>query len=51
LSNRKFWDKLQRNFRSTIEMLRADAKARGIDLDDPKLQAEVRAQERKGVSF
>ena len=45
LSNQKFWDRLQRNFQSTLEMLRADAEARGIDLDDPKLQAQVKAQE------
>ena len=46
LSNQKFWDRLQRKFQSTLEMVREDAKARGIDLDDPKLQAQVQLQER-----
>ena len=46
LSNRKFWDRLHRKFQSTLEMLHEDARARGIDLEDPKLQAEVKAQER-----
>jgi len=46
LSNRKFWDKLHRKFQGTLEMLCEDARVRGIDLDDPKLQAEVKAQER-----
>jgi hypothetical protein len=35
LDNQKFWDKLQWNFTETLEMVRADAKERGIDLDDP----------------
>jgi len=46
LSNRKFWDRLHRKFQGTLEMLHEDAEARGIDLEDPKLQAEVKAQER-----
>jgi hypothetical protein len=46
LSNRKFWDRLHRKFQGTLEMLHEDARARGIDLEDPKLQAEVKAQER-----
>ena len=46
LSNRKFWDRLHRKFQSTLEMLHEDARTRGIDLEDPKLQAEVKAQER-----
>ena len=46
LHNEKFWNKLQETFRETIEMVRADAKQRGIDLDDPKLEAEVKAQQR-----
>jgi hypothetical protein len=46
LSDQKFWDKLHRQFRATIEMVRADAKARGIDLDEPKLPAEIATQER-----
>lgn len=46
LDNQKFWDKLHRNFRETIKMIRADAKKRGIDLDDPKLRAEVDKQQR-----
>src|SRR5438128_10686000 len=45
LANEKFWQKLHETFRETIEMIQADAKERGIDLDDPKLQAEVRSQE------
>lgn len=46
LSNEKFWQKLQEQFQSTIEMLHEDAKARGIDLDDPKLEAKAKARER-----
>lgn len=46
LANGKFWLKLHENFQETIGMVRADAKTRGIDLDDPKLRAEVIAQER-----
>ena len=46
LDNQKFWDKLLRNFVEMIEMIRADAKKRGIDLDDPKLQAEVDRKQR-----
>lgn len=46
LSNEKFWDNLHRQLQATIETVRADAKARGIDLDEPKLQAKVIAQER-----
>lgn len=47
LTNEKFWKKLEQSFHDTIEMIRADATERGIDLDDPDLQAEVRAQERQ----
>jgi hypothetical protein len=47
LMNAKFWKKLEQSFRDTIEMVRADAKERGIDLDDPDLHAEVAAQERQ----
>jgi hypothetical protein len=46
VDNQKFWDKLLRNFLEMIEMIRADAKKRGIDLDDPKLQADVAEQQR-----
>lgn len=46
LANGKFWNKLQETFQETIQMVREDAKARGIDLDDPMLRAEVIAQER-----
>lgn len=46
LSNQKFWEKLHGVFQSTIEMVREEAKARGIDLDDPPLRAAVVAQER-----
>lgn len=46
LANEKFWQELHETFRETIEIIREDAKARGIDLDDPKLRAEVIAQER-----
>jgi hypothetical protein len=47
LMNAKFWKKLEQSFRDTIEMVRANAKERGIDLDDPNLHAEVAAQERQ----
>jgi hypothetical protein len=46
LANEKFWIKLHETFQETIQMVREDAKARGIDLDDPKLQAEVIGLER-----
>jgi hypothetical protein len=45
LTNAEFWNKLQQNFRDTIEMIREDAQARGIDLDDLSLNAEVVAHE------
>ena len=47
VANQKFWDKLQRRFHETLKMVRADAKKRGIDLDDPKLQDAVAEQERE----
>lgn len=46
LGNEKFWQRLHESFQETLHMVREDAKARGIDLDDPKLRAEVAAQER-----
>lgn len=46
LANQKFWDKLDRTFRETIDMVRETAKERGIDLDDPKLQKDVALKER-----
>lgn len=46
LANQKFWDKLHRNFRETLEMVRATAKESGIDLDDPELETAVAEQER-----
>lgn len=46
LANEQFWENLGDTFRDTSEMIREDAKARGIDLDDPKLRAEVIAPER-----
>jgi hypothetical protein len=47
LANEQFWQQLQGTFRETIEMIRADAKERGIDLDDRSLQAEAVAQDRQ----
>jgi hypothetical protein len=46
LANEKFWQKFRETFQETIAMVRAEAKARGIDLEDPKLRAAVIAQER-----
>ena len=46
LNNEKFWQKLYRTFSETIEMVRADARERGIDLDDPKLAQAVCVQDR-----
>jgi hypothetical protein len=46
LSNQKFWDKLHQKFQDTLEMVREDAQARGIDLGEPKLEAELKVQER-----
>ena len=45
ITNEKFWKKLEHQFRDTIEMIRESAKELGVDLDDPKLQAEVAAEE------
>src|SRR5262245_12410315 len=45
-SNEKFRDKYRGNLQDTLEMLRLEARNRGIDLDDPELQAAVKAQER-----
>lgn len=42
LDNQKFWDKLHKRFQETREMLREDAKERGMDLDDPKLEGAVK---------
>jgi hypothetical protein len=46
LANEKFWKKLHETFQETMAIVSEDAKARGIDLDDPRLRAEVAAQER-----
>ena len=46
LASQKFRNRLHDAFRETLELVREEAKARGIDLDDPKLQAGVVAQER-----
>lgn len=45
-TNEKFWQQLNQTFRDTIGMIQAEAKQRGIDLEDPKLRAEAAAQER-----
>ena len=47
LTNEKFWRKLEQTFHDTIEMIRADARERGINLDDPTLRDEVREEERE----
>ena len=47
LKNQAFWDELQDIFKTTIEMVREDARKDGIDLNDPKLQASVKAHERR----
>jgi hypothetical protein len=46
LANEKFWRKLDETFQETIALVREEAKARGISLEDPKLRAEVIARER-----
>lgn len=46
LANKEFWNKLHETFQETMQMVREDAEKRGIDLDDPKLQAGVIAKER-----
>jgi hypothetical protein len=47
IENEKFWQNLHQQFQDTIEMIRADAKERGIDLDDESLRADVAVQERQ----
>ena len=47
LTNEKFWRKLEQTFHDTIEMIRADAREKGINLDDPTLCDEVREEERE----
>ena len=47
ITNGEFWKKIEQNFRDTMEMVVADAKERGIDLDSPDLRAEVMEQERQ----
>lgn len=47
LTNEKFWRKLEQTFHNTIEMIRADARERGINFDDPTLRDEVREEERE----
>lgn len=46
LDNQKFWDKLLKGFVEMNKMIRAGAKKRGIDLDDPKLIAATEKKER-----
>jgi len=46
LANQKFWQKLHEIFQKTLTMIREEAAARGVDLDDTKLRSEVAAQER-----
>jgi hypothetical protein len=47
LTNEKFWIKLDQTLHNTIEMIRADARERGINVDDPTLRDEVREEERE----
>lgn len=47
LTNEKFWRKLEQTFHDTIEMIRADAREKDINLDDPTLRDEVREEERE----
>ena len=47
LTNEKFWRKQEQTFHDTIEMIRADAREKGINLDDPTLRDEVREEERE----
>ena len=46
IANQKFWDRLHRNFRETLEMVQASAKEMGIDLEDPKLQTDIARRQR-----
>lgn len=46
LQNQKFWDKLHDVFAQTIEMIRADARKLGIDLENPDGVAAAAAEER-----
>jgi len=47
MDNQKFWDKLHLRFQETLEMIKADAKERGIDLNDPKLEDSVAREQRE----
>jgi hypothetical protein len=45
-ANEQFWQHLHQVFQETLAMVREDAQARGLNLDDPNLQAEIKAQAR-----
>jgi hypothetical protein len=47
LHNNEFWEHLHTMFQQTIEMVKEGARERGVDLDDPDLQAETLAYERQ----
>jgi hypothetical protein len=50
LNNAEFWKELEEIFTSTIEMIKEDAKAKGIDLDltpDPEYKKAKKAQDEK----
>lgn len=45
--NQAFWDHLHQLFQDTMQMIQEDAQKRGIDLNDPSVQVETLAYERR----
>lgn len=45
ITNQRFWDRLHETFQTTLDMLREEAEARGLDLDSVDLTAAERAEE------
>jgi hypothetical protein len=46
-NNQAFWDHLHNMLQETMQMIQEDAAKSGIDLNDPSLEAEILAQERR----
>lgn len=47
LENQEFWDELAESFAVAMQMVRSDAKKRGVDLNSPEVMATARANERQ----
>ena len=45
--NQDFWDDVAQNFALTLRLLEREAEKRGIDLNDPDMLADAKAEERR----